>query len=139
MSLFRKVSSTILSAILLLVPLGFRSAKAQTAKDGGADQVRTKVQRIGVGPSSRVEVKLQDGKKVKGYVSKVETDSFDVTDLNSASSQTLTFVQVTEIKKLNGAGPSKRTWIIIGAAAVAAIIIGVVVAKPVLCDGGAGC
>jgi len=137
-SLFRKVFSISLSMMLLLVPLGFRSAKAQTGNDGEVDQFRTKVERIGVGRSSRVEVKLRDGKKAKGYVSKLETDSFDVTDSNSGATQTVAFAQVTQIKKLDG-GPSKRTWAIIGAAAVAAIIIGVAVAKPALCDGGAGC
>ena len=136
--MFRKVFSMSLSMMLLMVPLGFRTAKAQTGKVGEADQIRTKVQRVGVGRSSRVEVKMQDGTKVKGYVSKLEADSFDVTDLNSGAAQTVAFAQVTQVKKVNS-GPSKRTWIIIGAAAVAAIVIGVTVVKPVLCDGGAGC
>jgi len=136
--LLRKVFSILLSGTFLLVPLGFRSAKAQTGKVGEADQIRTKVERLGVGRSSRVEVKMQDGTRVKGYVSKLEPASFDVTDLDSGAAQTLAFAQVTQVKKVNG-GPSKRTWIIIGAAAVAAIVIGVTVVKPVLCDGGAGC
>ena len=136
--MFRKVFSISLSTILLLVPLSFRSAKAQTRADGEADQFRTKVAKIGVGRSSHVEVKLRDGKTAKGYVSKLETDTFDVTDLNSGATQTLAFAEVTQVKKVNG-GPSKRTWAIIGAAAVAAIVIGITVAKPVLCDGGAGC
>jgi len=136
--LLRKVFSILLSGTFLLVPLGFRSAKAQTGKVGEADQIRTKVERLGVGRSSRVEVKMQDGTRVKGYVSKLEPDSFDVTDLDSGAAQTLAFAQVTQVKKVNG-GPSKRTWIIIGAAAVAAIVIGVTVVKPVLCDGGASC
>ena len=136
--MLRKVFSILLSGTFLLVPLGFRSAKAQTGKVGEADQIRTKVERLGVGRSSRVEVKMQDGTRVKGYVSKLEPDSFDVTDLDSGAAQTLAFAQVTQVKKVNG-GPSKRTWIIIGAAAVAAIVIGVTVVKPVLCDGGAGC
>ena len=136
--MFRKVFSISLSTILLLVPLSFRSAKAQTSNDGEADQFRTKLEKIGVGPSSRIEVKLRDGKKAKGYVSKLETDSFDVTESNSGATQTIAFAHVTQIKKLNS-GPSKRTWAIIGAAAVAAIIIGIAVAKPALCDGGAGC
>ena len=138
MSLLRRVFSIVLSGMLLLVPLSFRTAKAQTFKDGEADQVRAKVQKIGVGPSARVEVKMLSGTKMKGYVSKMEADSFDLTDLNSGAIQTVAFAEVTQIKKLNG-GSSKRTWFIIGAAAVAAIIIGVVVAKPALCDGGAGC
>ena len=136
--MLRKVFSILLSGTFLLVPLGFRSAKAQTGKVGEADQIRTKVERLGVGRSSRVEVKMQDGTRVKGYVSKLEPDSFDVTDLDSGAAQTLAFAQVTQLKKVKG-GPSKRTWIIIGAAAVAAIVIGVTVVKPVLCDGGAGC
>lgn len=39
--------------------------------------------------------------------------------------------------KKPGGGLSTRTWVIIGAAAAAAVIVGVTVIKPVLCDGGA--
>ena len=127
-----------LSGILLCMALGFRSAQAQTQTDTGSNQSRKKIQRIGVGRDARVEVKLVGNTKVKGYVSKIEADSFDVTDLKSGAAQTVTFAQVTQVKKLKS-GISPRTWMIIGGAAVAAIIIGVTVVKPVVCDGGAGC
>jgi hypothetical protein len=48
------------------------------------------------------------------------------------------YADVKEVKKPGG-GLSTRTWVIIGAAAVAAVIVGVTVIKPVVCDGGAGC
>jgi hypothetical protein len=127
-----------LSGLLLSTSLSVRSTAAQTAKDTETNQAFIKVQKIGVGRDSRVEVKLLDSTKVKGYVSKIEADSFNVTDLKSGATQTVPYAQVTQVKKLSG-GLSTRTWAIIGGAAVAAIIVGVTVIKPVACDGGAGC
>lgn len=51
---------------------------------------------------------------------------------------TKTPADVTEVRKQKG-GFSNLTWGIIAGAAVAAVIVGVTVIKPVLCDGGAGC
>ena len=136
--MFRKIFSIMLLGTLLCAAFSIRSAEAQTAISTGADQAFVKVQKIGVGRDSRVEVKLLDNTRVKGYVSKIEADSFNVTDLKSGATQTVPYAQVTQVKKVSG-GLSKGTWAIIGGAAVAAIIVAITVIKPVACDGGAGC
>jgi hypothetical protein len=46
------------------------------------------------------------------------------------------YAEVASVKKL-GQGLSAATWVIIGAAVTAGIVIGATVVKPVVCDGGA--
>jgi hypothetical protein len=128
-----------LSAIVIFAALGFQAARAQTMPDNAAiEKLRTKVQKIGVGPDARIEVKLRDATKLKGYVSAATQDSFTIVDKKSGASQNLNYADVAEVKKPGG-GLSTRTWIILAGVATAAIIVGVTVVKPIVCDGGAGC
>ncbi len=128
-----------LTGILMFTALGFHPVGAQTAPDTQwAAQARTKVAKLGVGRDARVEVKLQDNTKVKGYVSAASADSFTITDAKTGAAQTLAYADVMQVKKPGG-GLSTRSLLIIGAAVTAAVIVGVTVIKPVVCDGGAGC
>ena len=90
------------------------------------------------GPKTRVEVRLQDGTKLKGSISAAGEDTFTIADSKTGTTRTMSYADVTRVKK-SGGGLSARSWIIIGAAATAAVIVGVTVLHPVLCDGGAGC
>lgn len=128
-----------LSGILLSTAFGFQSVRAQTGKDAQlAEKARAGVQKLGLGRDARVEVKLRDNTKLKGSISAAGEDSFTITDSKTGASQTVAYADVAQVKRPGG-GLSTRTWVIIGAAAVAAVIVGVTVIKPVLCDGGAGC
>jgi hypothetical protein len=121
---------------LLATAIGLDTVRAQTAREMQAtEKARANVLTLGVGRTSRVEVKLRDQTKVKGYVSDAGHDRFTVTDLNTGASQTLAYTDVTDVKKPGG-GLSTGTWIIIGAAAATAVIVGIVL-KPAFCDGGA--
>ncbi len=109
---------------------------AQTASDTQAvETMRTKVQKIGVGPNARIEVNLWDKTQLKGYVSAADQESFTVTDRKTGSTRTVSYADASGVKKLGGEVSSK-TWIILGAAVVGGIVTWVIV-KPVLCDGGA--
>jgi hypothetical protein len=111
--------------------------RAQTAPDfQETAKTRAAVQKLGVGRDARVEVKLRDKTKLKGYISAAEQDSFTLIDSKTGSTQTVSYVEVDQVKRHRG-GISTRSWIIIGAVATAAIIIGATVIKPVVCDGGA--
>lgn len=136
--MFRRTFAIMLSGVLLTAALGFQPARAQAGKDGGADEARAKVEKVGVGRDARVEVRLRDNTRVKGYVSAAEQDSFTVTDSKTGATRAVAYAEVAQVKKPGG-GLSPRAWVIIGAAAAAAVIVGVTVIEPVLCDGGAGC
>ena len=135
--MFRRAFAIMLSGILIFTTFGFQSIQAQTVTDTEAEKARVKVRKIGVGQNARVEVKLRDNTKLKGYISQASDDSFTVTDSKMGTTQTVAYSDVTQVKKPGGL--SGRTLGIIGAVAVAAVVIGVTVIKPVACDGGAGC
>lgn len=94
-----------------------------------------KVEKLGVGSDARVEVKLLDGTRLKGYVSAKEQDSFTVTDRKTGASSVVRYAEVSEVKK-SGGGLSTKNWIIIGSAIAGAVVTWIIV-KPALCDGGA--
>ena len=104
-----------------------------------AEKVKAGITKLGTGTEARVEVKLRDKTKVKGYVSAADSaDSFTVTDPKTGASRTIAYSDVDKVNKPGG-GLSTRGWVILGAAATAAVVVGVTVLYPVLCDGGAGC
>jgi hypothetical protein len=135
--LFKRILATTLSGILLSLTCGIQLTGAQTTNNADAAQVRTKVQSIGAGPKARVEVKLRNKTKLKGYVSGSTLDSFTVISSQTGTTETVAYADVAEVKKSGGL--KTLTWVILGGAAVAAVIVGLTVIRPVVCDGGAGC
>ena len=133
--MLRKCFALGLSTTILYLASSAPVTLAQTLRGPGAEKVRADVQRLGTGPNARVEVKLKDNTKLKGYVSAVEDDSLTVADANTGASQTVAFTEVVSVKK-PGHGLSTKSLLIIGGAAAGAIITFVAV-KPALCDGGA--
>ena len=137
--MFRRMLSIILSGLMLSTALVSQSASANTKKDAApAEKARAAVQKIGTGEKARVEVKLRDNTKLKGYVSAADEDSFTVTDRKTGATTNVAYADALQVKKAGG-GLSPVTWAIIGGSAAAAIIVTKVVLYPVLCDGGAGC
>jgi hypothetical protein len=134
--LIKRTVAIALAGLLLLLAVGFPPVHAQTATDTQAlAKVRAKVRELGAGEKARVEVKLRDNTKLKGYIGSAGEDSFSVVDSKSGASQTVSYADVTDLKK-QGGGLSTKTWIIIGAVAAGAIIT-LIAVKPALCDGGA--
>ncbi|MFL6209699.1 MAG: hypothetical protein ACJ74W_12655 [Pyrinomonadaceae bacterium] len=134
--MFKRTFAMMLTAIFTLTALSIQPARAQTSADTQlAMKARTKVQKMGTGRAARVEVKLRDNTKLKGYVSAADENSFTVTDTKTGAMQTVAYADVAQVKKPGG-GLSTRSWIIIGGALAAAVIAGIVI-KPALCDGGA--
>jgi hypothetical protein len=116
----------------MLTTFAGRRAGAQTQL---AETTRAKVQQLSVERRTRVEVKLQDDTKLKGYITQAGADSFSVTDAKTGTTRTIAYTEVTQVKKSSG-GLSPLTWGLIGGAVAAAVVVGIIV-KPAVCDGGA--
>ena len=133
--MLKRILSITLSGMLLSAAFGFHAVRAQTTTDSQAvEKTRAKVQKMGIGQDARVEVKLHNNTKVRGFISASGQDSFTVTDRKTGASQTIAFADAAEVNK-RGGGLSTRSWIIIGGVAAAVVIVGLTVIKPVLCDG----
>ncbi|HEX8851853.1 MAG TPA: hypothetical protein VF754_00120 [Pyrinomonadaceae bacterium] len=116
---------------------GVSSAAAKDIEEAQmAEKARARVARIGVGRDARVEVKLRDKTKLKGYVSDAGADSFTVMDSKTGASRTLAYADVAQVSK-QGNGLSTRTKAIIGAAVATGVVVTWLIVKPALCDGGA--
>jgi len=134
--MFRKIFAMMLSATVLLVAFGLQSARAQGLTDTRAtEKIRSNVQKIGVGGNARVDVKLRDNTQLKGYISDASQDSFTVVDNQTGARNTVLYANASSVKKTSR-GVSTKTWLIVGAAAIGAVVTWILV-KPVLCDGGA--
>lgn len=137
--MFRRALAVMISGILLSSAFGQQPALAQTPEGARpAAETRAAVQRLGAEAKTRVELRLQDGTRLRGPISAAGEETFTITDSKTGAPRTVAYADVASVKK-SGGGLSARTWVIIGAAAAAAVIVGVTVIEPVLCDGGAGC
>jgi biopolymer transport protein ExbD len=127
LSVFLLVFITVFSVTLPL------TTQAQSTSE--TNSTRSKVQTLSVKRDKKIEVKLRDKKKYKGYITAVDADSFTLTDVKTSATQKISYTDVVDVKKASG-GMSTKSWIIIGSVAAGAIITWVIV-KPAFCDGGA--
>ena len=126
-----KVFALLIAVALVVTPV----VQAQVGRSDSAEKTRAKVEELGT--RSKVELKLVDGTKYKGRINSFDRTSVTIEDDKKPGTHTFTYAEITSIKK--SASVSPLTWGLIGGAAAAAIIVGVTVIKPVVCDGGAGC
>ena len=96
-----------------------QALQSQTQEASQVAKIKAKVQKRGMGETSRVKVKLVNGTEVKGYISKIEEVSFTVADKKTG--QTIT-VPYADVQKIGGPGISRG-----GKIALVAVAVGVVV------------
>lgn len=125
--MFKKTLVLGLCSLILNLFLGTAAfAETKEEKDAKhAAKVRSNIHKLGQGKDARVQVKLKDGTKLKGYVSRINADSFVV--MND-STNTTTEVPYWQTKQVKGNNLSNGVWIAIGAGLIAAFIVIIVVA-----------
>ncbi len=93
---------------LVLVFLLTHASAAPVCADSQADKdarlaakVRTQILKLGTGEAARVNLKLRDKTKLKGYVSAASADSFTVIDRKTGAATVVSYPQVKQIKGHN--------------------------------------
>ena len=101
--MFKKILSVVLVGLLLNVSGGgFAYAGSKEEKEARfALKVREGISRLGTGTDARIEVKLRDKTKLKGYVSEAGEDSFVIVDEKTKAASTVTYAQVKQVKGNN--------------------------------------
>ena len=66
-----------------------------------AEQVKKGVLKLGTGTDARVEVKLRDKTKLKGYIGEAGEDGFIVVDAKMGVATTVAYQQVKQVKGHN--------------------------------------
>lgn len=101
--MFKKFLSLALVALLMQV-VSAVSAYADPKAEKEArkvEKIKAGIARLGIGPEARVEVKLRDKTKIKGYISEVNEDSFVVVNPNTGATSRVTYPQVGQVKGNN--------------------------------------
>ncbi len=124
--MFRKIISLML-AVLLFSIASVNVAYAKTNEEK-AERLTTKVKagvgKLGVGKEARVELKLRDKTKMKGYISEAGEDNFVVIDSQTGESN---IVSYSSVKQIKGNNHSLGVKIAIGVAIAAAIVVALLV------------
>jgi hypothetical protein len=103
-------------------------AKEQKVLQGErAAKAKMEVQKRGTGEKSRVRVTLSNKTEVKGYISQIGTDSFQVTSQKSGEVTTIAY---TDVEKVRGQGLSKGAKIAIAVGVAAGVGVGLAATLP---------
>lgn len=124
--MFRKYLTTVLAVLIL--NLGLSLTVLATTNDPKlakhAEKVKTNIAKLGIGREARVEVKMRDKTKLKGYVSRIDEKSFFVIDDKSGVETEVAYQQAKQVKGNNLATGVKiaiAVGIILAIAAIAAL------------------
>jgi hypothetical protein len=118
--MFRK---TVAWALVLFV-LTYAGQTANGGTNGDkqarfAEKVKAGISQLGTGENARIELKLSDKTKLKGYVSEVADDHFVVIDKKTGAATNVAYTQVQTVKGNNLSTGGK---IAIGLGILAAIL-----------------
>jgi hypothetical protein len=95
---------TMMVACLVLGAVSVRpvAASSKAEKEARfAGKVKQGIEKLGSGSNTRVEVKLRDKTRFKGYISEVSENGFVVTDLKTGASNNVAYADVKQIKGNN--------------------------------------
>lgn len=129
--MFRKVLS--LTLITLLINVAGASpvrAGAQVVEQTrSVEKVKANIRKLGSGEATRVELKLKDGTKLKGFIREAGEDSFSIVDTKTGAATTLNYAQVRQVKGSNRSTAVKvgltiaKGVAIVGAVALGAMLL----------------
>ncbi len=103
------------------------AGNSEEKKAALAEKVKAGIAKLGTGPDSKVEIKLYDKTKIKGYVKEAAPDNFVVVDAKTGAEKVVSY---SSVKQVQGSSLSKGTRIAIfvgigiGLAVLLAILIG---------------
>jgi len=109
-----------------------RAASKEEKQAQFAGQVKAGIAKLGTGAEARVEVRLRDKTKLKGYVSEAAGEHFVVTDSKTGAA---TAVAYSQVKQVRGHNLSTGARIAVGFALAVGLLIAVAVIA-VLITGG---
>ena len=95
---------TMMVACLVLGAVSVRpvAASSNAEKEARfAGKVKLGVEKLGAGRDTRVEIKLRDKTRLKGYVSEIAENEFVVTDVKTGTSNKVAYGDVKQIKGNN--------------------------------------
>lgn len=101
--MFKQLLSVSLVGLLLsfAAPVSARAGQGADEQARRVEKVRAAVRKLGVGEEARVEVKLADGRKMKGHVREASEEGFVVVDAKTGAATNVVYTQVAQVKGAN--------------------------------------
>lgn len=118
-----KKTISLFLCLLLLNAVNFGSVSANETEAARVEKIKAGVSALGTGADAKIKIKLTNNRKLKGYINRIEEDSFTIIEKSGAEK----IVSYADVSKIKGNNLSSGAKILIGVA-IAAAIIGVVVA-----------
>ncbi len=125
--MFKKILSLTLAALLsnLAAAMPVSAGAQVVGQTRNVEKMRENVRKLGTGEAARVELKLWDGRRLKGYISEAGEDSFSVADAKTGAPETVTYEDVKQVKGRNSLTAAKVGLSLAkGAAIVGAVALG---------------
>lgn len=117
--MFKKYLSIIFIA-LIVFSANIQIIFAQSSVDKTVEKIKADVSKRVARGKTKVVVKLKDGRKLKGYISRTSEDSFNLTNSETKQSTAIAYDSVAKIK---GQGLSGGAKLAIGVGVVAAAVV----------------
>ena len=122
----KRVLSIILIGLLMnAVEVRPVQAQSQDQQTRNIEKIKEGVRKLGTGEDARVELKLKDGRKLKGYIREAGEDTFVVVDGKNGAATTVTYEDVKQIKGKNRLTAAKVGITIVKGVAVVAAVAGI--------------
>lgn len=126
--MFKKYFTLTLAVLVLNLAFGataFGGTANEEKAARDAAKVKANIAKLGTGKDARVEVKLKDGGKLKGYVSQINENSFVVMDEKTTAATEVPYPNAKQVKG-NNLSTGVKIAIGVGIAIAVLIIIGLV-------------
>ena len=118
--MLKKISCLALISSIMIVTTGRIALAAKGEAEAALpEKIKAAVAKLGTGPSARVEIKLHDKSKLKGYIKEANADSFVVVDRTGLG----THVAYPQVKQVKGNNLSTGVKVAIGVGIGIAILL----------------
>jgi hypothetical protein len=116
------LSAAFIGLMLLFTIPQLINAQTNTSNNAATvAKIKANVTRRGTGEKARVNVKMLNGTKMKGFISQAGEDSFTLTDSKTKQTSTLAYSDVARVK---GTGLSTTSKVLIGVGVGVAVTLG---------------
>ena len=132
------LSLTLIYLLLITANFSLVSAQTQTDKNSSSTtKIKAIVAKRGTGENKRVNVKMLNGTKVKGYISQADENTFTLVDSKTKQSNAIAYGDVSQVKNRLSKGDKIFIGVVIGAAAVVGIVLVSIIS--IRCKNEGGC
>ena len=123
--MLKKCLSGLLICLTVIVA-DLQIVRAQTDAElerNRVERIKTNIYRLEDRGKTKVVVRLRSGAKLKGYITKREDDSFDLTNYKSGRTASVAYREVAEVKPLRGMSKAAKYALGIGFAAGIVVLV----------------